>query len=188
MIIKPACWECWAVTGRRCPTVGWGKTFWWVFRFFFYGNIRDSETKSKKIDPKVRNEPSLRGLQSSSWQNFGPNKRMRIRWFSVMWVPKLLLPPVKLSIFCPQTAKFCPKYAFLGTYRPCWFIWCPVGWLVGGCGTQAVSRKTPIYFSQWKGNSFNWLIIRVHAKEISIAFLHFISHMNHIISVIHQSI
>ena len=97
-------------------------------------------------------------------QNFGPNigifgpfdpmpdqKRMRIRWFSVMWVPKLLLPPVKISIFCPQTAKFCPKYAFLGTYRPCWFIWCPVGWLVGGCGARAVFRKTLLYYHwSWK--------------------------------------
>ena len=25
-------------------------------------------------------------------------------------------------------------------------IWCPVGGLVGCCGAQAVSRKTPIYF------------------------------------------
>ena len=39
--------------------------------FFFYGNIRDSETKSKKIDPKVRNEPSLQGLQTGRWQNLG---------------------------------------------------------------------------------------------------------------------
>ena len=27
-----------------------------------------------------------------------------------------------------------------------WLIWCPVGGLVGGCGTWAVSRKTPINF------------------------------------------
>ena len=25
-------------------------------------------------------------------------------------------------------------------------IWCPISWLVGGCGARAVSRKTPIYF------------------------------------------
>ena len=36
--------------------------------------------------------------------------------------------------------------AFLGTYRPCWLIWCPVGWLDGGCGARAVSCKTPIFF------------------------------------------
>ena len=29
---------------------------------------------------------------------------------------------------------------------PCWFTWCPVGWLVDGCGARAVSRKTPIHF------------------------------------------
>ena len=30
--------------------------------------------------------------------------------------------------------------------RPCRLIQCPVGESVGGCGAQAVSRKTPIYF------------------------------------------
>ena len=39
--------------------------------------------------------------------------------FSVTWVPKLLLPPVRIRIFGP-------KYAFLSTYRPCRLIW----WLV----------------------------------------------------------
>ena len=45
--------------------------------------------------------------------------------FSITWVPKLLLPPVKIMIFGQKKAKFGPKYAFLGTYRLCWFIWCP---------------------------------------------------------------
>ena len=67
-------------------------------------------------------------------------------WFCVMWMQKILLPPVKMRNFGPKTAKFCPKYAFLGTYKPCWLIWCPVGWLVGGCCARAVSRKTPINF------------------------------------------
>ena len=44
-----------------------------------------------------------------------------------------------------------PNLAKIGIFghfgaRPCWFIWCPVGGLVGGCGARAVSRKTPIYF------------------------------------------
>ena len=30
-----------------------------------------------------------------------------------MLVPKLLLTPIKIRIFCPKTAKFGPKYAFL---------------------------------------------------------------------------
>ena len=38
-----------------------------------------------------------------------------------MFVSKLLLAPIKIRIFGP-------KNAFLGTYRPCRFIWCPVGW------------------------------------------------------------
>ena len=45
-------------------TVGWGKTFWRVGPFFFYKNDRNSETKNRKIDPKVENEPSLQGLQT----------------------------------------------------------------------------------------------------------------------------
>ena len=50
------------------------------------------------------------------------------RWFSDMWVPELLLPPKIIRMFGPKTAIFAPKYAFLGTKRPCRFIWCPVGW------------------------------------------------------------
>ena len=41
-------------------------------------------------------------------------------------------------IFDPKAIKFCPKYAFLGTYRPCRFICCPVGWWLwrAGCISQ----------------------------------------------------
>ena len=63
-----------------------------------------------------------------------------------MWVPELLLPLKMIRMFGLKTAIFAPKYAFLGTYSPCRLIWCPFGWLVGGCGARAVSRKTPIYF------------------------------------------
>ena len=61
------------------------------------------------------------------------------RWFSDMWVSKLLLPPKIIRMFGS-------KYAFVGTYRPCRLIRCLVGWLVGGCGARAVSRRTHIYF------------------------------------------
>ena len=33
-----------------------------------------------------------------------------------------------LTTDSPKTAIFAQKYAFLGTYRPCWLIWCRVGW------------------------------------------------------------
>ena len=55
-----------------------------------------------------------------------------------MWVPKLLISPVKIRIFCPKTSKFGPKLAFLS--------------IAGSFGAllvvfaRAVSRKTPIYF------------------------------------------
>ena len=33
--------------------------------------------------------------------------------FSIMWVPKILLTPVKIRIFGLKPAKFGPKYAFV---------------------------------------------------------------------------
>ena len=62
-----------------------------------------------------------------------------------MWVPKLLLSPLK--IFAPKPPNFARNWHFWSFWaRLCWLIWCPVGGLVGGYGAQAVSRKTPIYF------------------------------------------
>ena len=54
-----------ADTGRRCPQSGGGEDFLarWPF-FFFYENRRNAEMKNKKIDPKVQNGLSFRGLQT----------------------------------------------------------------------------------------------------------------------------
>ena len=73
--------------------------------------------------------------------------------FSVMWVTKLLISPVKKRIFCPKTTKFGPKLAFLvilGQALPAHWVPC---WWVGGCGARAVSRKTPIYFITFEKQS-----------------------------------
>ena len=43
--------------------------------------------------------------------------------FSVLWVPKLLFNLIKIRIFGPQKAKFCPKLAFLAIYWHFWPIW-----------------------------------------------------------------
>ena len=61
-------------------TLGWGKTLWRVYRFFFYKNGHNSGTKSKKIAPKVENERSLRGLQMGppSYIENGPKLRVLI--------------------------------------------------------------------------------------------------------------
>ena len=43
-------------------------------------------------------------------------KTMRTRCpggFCIKWVPKLLLPPIKIRIIGPKTIKLSPKYAFL---------------------------------------------------------------------------
>ena len=72
---------------------------------------------------------SQRQLLSSSKWHFWPNigifgpfgpmpdqKPMQTRClggFSIMWVTKLFISPVKKRIFCPKTTKFGPKLAFL---------------------------------------------------------------------------
>ena len=68
------------------------------------------------------------------WPNigfFGPFDPMPLKkemWtscpggFSVMWVQKLLLPPVRIRIFGLKTAKFGPKLAFWAKYRHFWPI------------------------------------------------------------------
>ena len=67
--------------------------------------------------------------------------------FSVWWVPKRMLSPLRIWICCPKTTKFGPKLAFWSFWaRPCRLIRCPVVGLVGCCGARAVSCKTPIYF------------------------------------------
>ena len=56
--------------------------------------------------------------------------------FSVMWVTKLLISPVKIRIFCPKKSKFGPKMAFLfilGKASPAHLV----GWLwCAGCISQ----------------------------------------------------
>ena len=59
-----------------------------------------------------------------------------------MWVTKLLISLVKKRIFCPKTAKFSLKLAFLSIAGS--FGALTKGWLV--VVARAVSRKTPIYF------------------------------------------
>ena len=65
-----------------------------------------------------------------------------------MWVPKLLISPVIIRIFCPKTTKFGPNLAFLSIAGS--FGALLVGWLV--VVARAVSRKTPIYFILTKQN------------------------------------
>jgi len=64
-----------------------------------------------------------------------------------MWVTKLMISQVKKRIFCPKTTKFGPKLAFLVNLGQAMQVYSmPCCGSVGGCGAQAVSRKTPIYF------------------------------------------
>ena len=64
-----------------------------------------------------------------------------------MWVPKFFLSQVKIRIFAQKRPNLAWNWRFCSFWaRPCRLIRCPVGGLVGGCGAQAVSRQTPIYF------------------------------------------
>ena len=70
----------------------------------------------------------------------------------IMWVPKLLLSPVKIRNFGQKSAKFGPKMAFLAHFVPgigqicflahlsCQFIWCFIGWWLwrAGCISQDI--------------------------------------------------
>ena len=78
--------------------------------------------------------------QKTMWTRF-------LGGFSVMWVTKLLISPVKKGFFAQKRPNLAQNWHFwLIWARPCRLIRCPVGGLVGGCGAWAVSRKTPIYF------------------------------------------
>ena len=69
LIIQPA---------LRLLLADW-KSFWCVGRVFFFNeNGRYSEAKSWKIDPKVANRPSCRGLQTGHWRNPGSYSKKRI--------------------------------------------------------------------------------------------------------------
>ena len=58
-----------AVSGRRCPQSGVGEDFLTRRPEFFCENNRNSETKSRKIVPKVQSEPFLRGLPTGCYKN-----------------------------------------------------------------------------------------------------------------------
>ena len=46
-----------------------------------------------------------------------------------------------------ELGRLAQKQPFLSqNMLSCRLIWCPVCWLVGGCGSRAVSCRTPIYF------------------------------------------
>ena len=61
-----------------------------------------------------------------------------------MWVTKLLISPVKKGFLLPKNDQIWHFWSIWA--RSCRLIQCPVCGSVGGCGAQAVSRKTPIYF------------------------------------------
>ena len=58
------------------PTVGWGKTFWCIGRFF--ESDHNSETKSQKIYLKVRNKPFFPRATNGLLTDLGSYSKNRI--------------------------------------------------------------------------------------------------------------
>ena len=50
--------------------------------------------------------------------------------------------------FWPKSGQIWPKIGIFGHFgaRPCWFIWCPVGGLVGGCGAGCITQDTYLLY------------------------------------------
>ena len=64
-----------------------------------------------------------------------------------------------------KTTIFGPRLAFLVIWaRPCWLIWCSIGGLDGGCGAQALSRKTPTTTTYLPSTLFN--IVTILRKKV----------------------
>ena len=88
--------------------------------------------------PEVGNEQSLQGLQTVSWpklwscgKNWIFRPKTEISGPKIhMWVPKLLLTPVKIRNFGTKTSKFCQNMHFGSFWAKYWHflpIW-PHAW------------------------------------------------------------
>ena len=100
---------------------------------------------------------SLSPVEIKNWHNLA-NWQILAFWpFRSHARPNNSAKKVRRCFFGPKKAKFGPKYAFLGTSRPCWFISCRVGWWLwcAGCISQdnhllydKVSAKTASWFQK----------------------------------------
>ena len=86
--------------------------------------------------------------------------------FSVLWVTKRLISPVKIRIFCPKTTKKIGIFIHIGPGLTGSFG----ALLVGSCGARAASRKTPIYFIIIKTISLTAFppLSVIHSDNISV--------------------
>ena len=81
-------------------------------------------------------------LSSPRAKRAGPKGTRCLGGFSIMWVTKLLISPVKKKDFLPKNDQILPE---IGIFVHCWLIWCPFGGLAGGCGVGCISQ-TNFYF------------------------------------------
>ena len=106
--------------------------------------------KTAKFGPKLAFWAKYRHfwpIWSNAWPKNNADKLPK--WFSVMWVTKLLIFPVEIKIFCPKMTKFGPKLAFLVNLGqamqadsvPCWLV----GWWLWRAG--CISQDTYLLYS-----------------------------------------
>ena len=120
--IQPACWERSGCNWQTVPSqLGRGRLCG-ASTIFFYECGPHTGTKSREMTfwPKI----------GFFWPNIGPfgpfgsitdQKTMQTRClggFFVTWVPKLLLPPIRIRIFGPKKAIFGPKFVLWAEYWP----------------------------------------------------------------------
>ena len=114
------------------PTVGSVKTFWCVSRFFFLWKRPWLGNENSKNCPKVQNGPSIRGLQTGRWQNWGWNGTKRnFRPKMSFWVHGPKLKVLKIAKWQkPKMAKngqIWPKIYICGHFGPNIGIFGPFG-------------------------------------------------------------
>ena len=66
-----------------------------------------------------------------------------------------LLPFQQGKEFHDPVGRFDPPLQKPANFFVIWLIWYTVGWLVGGCGARAASRKTSITFILYKNIIFS---------------------------------
>ena len=113
-----------AVTDRQCPHNGVGEDFLACWPGSF---TKMTITRTRKINLKVQNWPSSRGLRTGHWQNFWSDSVIWVpKLLLTIWVPKLLLFPVKIRIFVKRQnlAQDMHFWSSSPKYWPMWSIWC----------------------------------------------------------------
>ena len=140
-------------------------SFWVIFLM-----ARTVPPSFVEIGPKLRVVAPLMRRWPKTAKNRGARPKNNVnkvtRWVFRYVGNKTFDFSSKKRIFCPKTTKFGQNWHFLSFWaRPCRLIQYPVGGSVGGCGTRAVSRKTPMYFIICTPGCWKYKSLSVHKHQ-----------------------